>query len=100
MTGDVWQTDKGDITNQTQLDVSRGHPLAAGLSGRVTVANAPSKFIWGKPAAAARKVGAIVNKSIRWGIFAYDTATTWWADRAGAPGGILPRARHAGSAHR
>jgi DNA-binding protein YbaB len=73
MTGGTWGTDKGDATNQTQLQITAGHPLAAGLSGQVTVAGAASKFVWGNPAAAARKVAAITGSSNKWGIFAYDT---------------------------
>jgi DNA-binding protein YbaB/chitodextrinase len=73
MTGGTWQTDKGDIADQTKLQISGGHPLAAGLDGLVTLTSSPSKFVWGKPAAAAVKPGAIVGKASAWGIFGYDT---------------------------
>jgi hypothetical protein len=76
MTGGTWGTDKGDATNQTKLQITAGHPLAAGLSGQVTVVTAASKFVWGNPAAAARKVAAIVGSTTKWGIFAYDTGET------------------------
>ncbi|HXU83944.1 MAG TPA: YbaB/EbfC family nucleoid-associated protein, partial [Polyangia bacterium] len=76
MTGGVWGTDKGDATNQTKLQITAGHPLAAGLSGQVTVVTAAAKFIWGNPASAARKVAAIVGSTTKWGIFAYDTGET------------------------
>jgi glucose/arabinose dehydrogenase len=65
MTGPAAGTDFGTAANQTRLDVlggTAGHPLAAGLSGRVTVSRSPSPFTWAKPAAgavvAARQVGA------------------------------------------
>jgi DNA-binding protein YbaB len=73
MTGGTWGTDKGDATGQTKLQITGGHPLAAGLSGQVTVTSTASKFVWGVPSAAARKVAAIVGSTTRWGIFAYDT---------------------------
>jgi DNA-binding protein YbaB len=73
MTGGTWGTDKGDATNQTKLKIFAGHPLAAGLSGEVTVVSAASKFVWGKPSSAARTVGQIIGSSTKWGIFAYDT---------------------------
>src|SRR6185436_4801448 len=71
MTGGVWGTDKGAATNQTKLQIPAGHPLAAGLSGQVTVVTAAAKFIWGNPASAARKVAAIVGSTTKRGIFAY-----------------------------
>jgi hypothetical protein len=73
MTGGTWGTDKGDATNQTKLQITAGHPLAAGLSGQVTVVTAASKFVWGNPSTAARKVAAILGSTTKWGIFAYDT---------------------------
>ena len=76
MTGGTWGTDKGDATNQTKLQITAGHVLAAGLSGQVTVVSAATKFVWGNPAAAARKVAAIVGSTTKWGIFAYDTGET------------------------
>jgi DNA-binding protein YbaB/chitodextrinase len=76
MTGGTWQVDKGDINDQRELQITAGHPLAAGLSGKVVVTTTNSKFVWGKPSTAARKVAAIVNKSDAWGIFAYDTGET------------------------
>lgn len=66
-------TDQGDAVGQTLLQVTPGHVLAAGLSGKVMVTKMASKFVWGKPARAAIKVAAIVGKTNQWGIFAYDT---------------------------
>jgi DNA-binding protein YbaB len=73
MTGGVWQTDKGDVFDQDKLQITAGHPLAAGLSGLTTVTASKTKFIWGKPASAAVKVAAIAGQSNKWGIFGYDT---------------------------
>ena len=72
MTGGLWQTDKGDIFDQERLQITGGHPLAAGLTGLVTVTTKKSKFIWGKPATAALKIAGIVGQSTKWGIFGYD----------------------------
>lgn len=73
MTGGTAGTDNGEAVSQTQLQITPGHVLAAGLSGVVKVANTASRFEWGKPAAASVKVAAIVGKTNQWGIFAYDT---------------------------
>jgi hypothetical protein len=73
MTSTVSGTDFGEATGQTQLTITAGHALAAGLSGNVTVVKAASKLEWGKPATAAIKVATIVGKSSQFGIFAYDT---------------------------
>jgi DNA-binding protein YbaB len=74
---DVTQgTHYDSIFGQTKLQISTTHPLAAGLSGTITVTSAASKFIWGNPATSARKVGAIFGSTTRWGIFAYDTGDT------------------------
>src|SRR5207248_2450111 len=60
MTAGVSGTDEGTATSQTKLQITAGHPLAAGLSGQVTVVTAATTFSWGNPATAARKVAAIV----------------------------------------
>jgi DNA-binding protein YbaB len=73
MTGGVSGTDHSEAMGQTQLQITAGHVLAVGLSGKVTVTRAASKFEWGKPAAGAVKVAGIVGKTNQWGIFAYDT---------------------------
>jgi DNA-binding protein YbaB/chitodextrinase len=84
MTGGTWGTDKGDATNQTKLQITAGHPLAAGLSGQVTVVSTASKFVWGNPSSAARKVAAIFGTTNKWGIFAYDTGDSMVGQNAPA----------------
>jgi DNA-binding protein YbaB len=73
MTAATSGTDFGTATSQTKLQITAGHPLAAGLSGQVTVVTGNSTFVWGNPSSAARKVASIVGSTTKWGIFAYDT---------------------------
>jgi chitodextrinase len=73
MTGGVSGTDEGETASQTKLQITAGHPLAAGLSGQATVTKAAAKYEWGAPASTAIKVASIVGSTTHWGIFAYDT---------------------------
>jgi hypothetical protein len=66
-------TDFGTELHETQLQITAGHPLAAGLSGLVTVTTAQGTYTWGNPSSSAIKVAGIVGKTNEWGIFAYDT---------------------------
>ena len=72
MTGTVAQTDFGRSGNQTQLRIVGTHPLTAGLSGIVTVGNAPASLSWGKPGAAAVVAATLKGNSTRATIFAYE----------------------------
>jgi hypothetical protein len=61
-----------ELANATQLTIAlAAHPLAAGLTGNVTVVTAPSGVHWGVPAAAAEKVASLVGMGTRFAIFAY-----------------------------
>jgi hypothetical protein len=73
MTGTVSGTDFGTAATQTQLTITAGaHPMAAGLSGNVSVVSAASTFTWGKPNANAVKVAALISDATRASIFGYD----------------------------
>jgi hypothetical protein len=74
MVGSGWQVDFGDEPGQTRLDiVYPAHPMAAGLSGTVTVASAPGKFLWGKPAATAVAIATIDDQPGKVAVFGYPT---------------------------
>ena len=62
-----------------------GHPLAAGLAGKVTVVSSPQRFAWGKPAAEAIKVASPVGRPDAFGIFAYEAGANMAGMRASAP---------------
>src|SRR6185436_12185536 len=63
----------GVTGNQRRLDIVRpAHPLAAGLSGRVTVTSANASFAWGKPAATAAIIARLTNNPGRAAIFGYE----------------------------
>jgi DNA-binding protein YbaB len=68
--------DFGTELHETQLQITGGHPLAAGLSGLVTVTTAQGTYTWGNPSSSAIKVAGIVGKTNEWGIFGYDTGAS------------------------
>jgi glucose/arabinose dehydrogenase len=76
LTGPTAGADYGAAGNQTRLDiVNATHPLAAGLSGRVTVSTAPTIFDWGKPATGAIAIARLTGNANRLLIFGYERAT-------------------------
>jgi glucose/arabinose dehydrogenase len=65
-------TDFGTLSGQTQLDiVAPAHPLAAGLSGRVTVTSSAQTFSWGRPNGNAALVARPAGDTTRAVIFGY-----------------------------
>lgn len=74
MTGDVIDTDFGPAEPEEDTTiVAPGHPLAAGLSGTLTVlAPAPGRMSWGVPAAAAAVVATLPGDETRATLFAYE----------------------------
>jgi len=73
MTGPLAAADFGTATNQRQLAiVTPSHPLAAGLTGRVTVTASLATFSWGRPAPSAVVIARLPDGSTRAGIFAYE----------------------------
>lgn len=77
----------GTLNSQTQLSiVTPSHPLAAGLSGTVTVVSASGKFTWGAPNANGLKIATQVGNSSKSVIFGYETGV-------GMPGLTAPGRR-------
>ena len=73
MTGAASGTDFGTLSGRTQIDiVAPAHPLAAGLSGRVTVTSSAQTFSWGRPNANAALVGRPAGDTTRAVIFGYE----------------------------
>lgn len=73
MTGPTAATDYGAVGSQTRVAiVQSAHPLAAGLSGTVTVTTTATPFAWGKPSAAAAIVARQANNATRSTIFGYE----------------------------
>ena len=71
MTGGT-NKDFGTITRQTQITITNpAHPLAAGLSGNVTVVTVSGTLDWGKPNANASAVATVVGDSAKTVIFGY-----------------------------
>ncbi|HLY08483.1 MAG TPA: hypothetical protein VKW04_04155 [Planctomycetota bacterium] len=64
--------DEGTSPDRTSLHLAfPGHPLAAGLSGTVTVSTS-STMSWGSPNHNALRIARLGGNSTRFGIFAYD----------------------------
>jgi hypothetical protein len=73
LTGRVENTDYGTAGSQTRIDILKpGHPLAAGLTGRVTVTTTPSSFTWGRPGAGAVMVARQVGTTGHAMVFGYE----------------------------
>jgi glucose/arabinose dehydrogenase len=74
MTGPSLSSDYGAAANQRQLVmVTPSHPMAAGLSGTVTVTTAAANFSWGEPAATAVVIARLPGTpATRAGIFGYE----------------------------
>jgi hypothetical protein len=85
MTGTASGTAFGTLSGQTALDVvAPAHPLAAGLSGRVTVVTAPQVFSWGQPNANAVVAARPAGDATRAVIFGYERGAAM--PGRGAPG--------------
>lgn len=75
-----WAAEKG----QTHLAIAApGHPLAAGLSGRVQVSSAPSQFSWARVPPGAVQVATLDGDPRRTAIFGYERGAGKPARRAG-----------------
>lgn len=73
MTGTVSGTQFGTMTGQTQVAiVNAAHPLAAGLSGTVSVTTSAANITWGVPNANAATVARPVGQPGRAAVFAYE----------------------------
>lgn len=64
----------GTTTGQTQLEITDPtHPIASGLSGVVTIADAPVELSWGMPAPAAKRVATLTDGTGHVGLYTYNT---------------------------
>jgi hypothetical protein len=80
----VHKTDWATARDQTHLVIAApGHPLAAGLSGRVHVSSAPAQLSWGRVGPEAITVAAIENDPSRAALFGYERSAARPARRAG-----------------
>lgn len=68
-----WAADRG-LWDVVIADPS--HPLAAGLEGRVRVAEGPDQLSWGRPRGDAAKVAHLEGNPSQAAIFAYDRGAT------------------------
>jgi len=67
-------TAQGADGRETQVDiVDSGHPMAAGLSGTVTVYSGNEYIYWGAPTANADVVATVAGDSSRAALWGYDT---------------------------
>ena len=76
MTGPTEDTDYGEAAGTQVAIVNAAHPLAAGLTGTVTVASNGGTMTWGAPAASAVRVATMTGaNAARITIFYYDAGT-------------------------
>jgi hypothetical protein len=69
-TGGVHQVDWATAKGQTHVVVvAPGHPLAAGLTGRVAVSSQPGQFSWGRVRPEAEKVAVLDGNPERVAVF-------------------------------
>jgi len=67
-------TSQGTLSKQTQADiVDAAHPMAAGLSGTVTVLDPRDYITWGVPTAAADVVATVKGDASKAVLFGYET---------------------------
>lgn len=72
MTGNA-AADQNTAASQTQVQIiNAAHPLAAGLSGTVTVVSAASIFSWGNPNANAAKIVTLPGNANQAVVFGYE----------------------------
>ncbi len=77
MTGPTEWADYSWIADQTQIDIiDPGHPLAAGLTGTVTVSNVADVVTLGVPNTNAARVATQAGDSGWFTIFAYETGAS------------------------
>ncbi len=91
MTSTTSGTHFGQQTNNaSNITISNpSHPLAAGLSGTVTVYSTGQLLMWGVPNAQAIKIANVTNTATKATIFGYETGTTMF-------NGLIAPARRVG----
>lgn len=86
MTGST-NKDFGTLTKQTQVKITNPtHPMAAGLSGTVSVVSTSGTFGWGKPNANAASIATAASDASKTLIFGYITGSSM-------PGLVAPSRR-------
>lgn len=69
--------DRGAATGQTQVNIiNAAHPMAATLTGKVTVTTTASTFSWGRPNANAARIATLTNDANKIAIFGYEKGAT------------------------
>jgi hypothetical protein len=77
MTGTKEDTDFGTALGDKRVAIVQpAHPLAAGLSGTITVANDNIQVSWGVPSSSAIKVATIAGQANHFTLFAYAAGST------------------------
>jgi hypothetical protein len=77
LTGTTAGTDYGSDSGGTQVTISNSaHPLAAGLSGTVTVTEAGGGVRWGVPGSSAIVAATLPSQPSRATVFAYEKGAT------------------------
>ncbi len=80
----VHKVDWAAAKAQTHVVIAAsGHPLAAGLSGRVRVSSVPAQFSWGRVGPDAVKVAVLESDPSRAAVFGYERGPSRPARRAG-----------------
>lgn len=68
---------RGTTTGQTDVEiVTPSHPIAAGLSGVVTIADSPVDVGWGVPAPAAKIIAKLTDGTDHPALYAYEKGDT------------------------
>lgn len=75
MTGNIGDFDRGTLDGQTEVEIiDSSHPLAAGLSGIVAIANSAETFSWGYPLFNAIPIAQIPADPDKIVIYAYEAS--------------------------
>ncbi len=84
--GSTHQKDWAAARQQTHLAIANpGHPLAAGLAGRVRASSDPVQYSWGRVRGDALKIATLADDPARAAIFAYDRGAAMPGLHAPAP---------------
>jgi hypothetical protein len=84
MTG-TSDSDFGETQSSSVSIVMAGHPLAASLSGTVSVVSASASLGWGRPGPGAARVATVAGMADQVAIFAYPTGAMMVGGTAPAP---------------
>lgn len=72
LTGTTLNTNYGQITAQSKVQIISGSVLVASLSGAVTVSNVAGDFGWGIPGAGALKGATVAGNANQFAVFGYE----------------------------